>query len=192
MTIDELIKRLEIAKSEYGGRTKIRIFSCGLEEVENAYFTNGSDPDDRDMNDTSITLVGNYNDQHITECLENLEFGDVEVEEVPKVKTKGLRDDYYQGCYYDLDTKTWTLGETMPLRKLLDCWWNSVNVDGNICYKNAYLEDAEYELDELKEEDLDKLVKVADEWDEDGDGYPTISAEFVEEEKKHFSISKKI
>lgn len=95
-------------------------------------------------------------------------------------RTHGLRDDYYQGCYYDLEAKSWTIGEIMPLRKLLDCWWNRVDVEGNACYKNAYLEDEEYSIGELSNSDLDRLVKVSDEYDLDSDGYPTVSAEFID------------
>ena len=95
-------------------------------------------------------------------------------------RTHGLRDDYYQGCYYDLETKLWALGETMPLRELLDCWWNIVYVDDNACYKNAYLEDEEYSIGDLSTSDLDRLVKVSNEYDFDLDGYPTVSAEFID------------
>ena len=95
-------------------------------------------------------------------------------------RTHGLRDDYYQGCYYDLDTKLWTLDETMTLRELLDCWWNIVDIDGNACYKNAYLEDEEYSIGDLSTSDLDRLVKVSYEYDLDSDGYPIVSAEFID------------
>ena len=95
-------------------------------------------------------------------------------------RTHGLRDDYYQGCYYDLDTKLWTLDEIMTLRELLDCWWNRVDIDGNACYKNAYLEDEEYSIGDLSTSDLDRLVKVSYEYNLDSDGYPIVSAEFIE------------
>lgn len=99
------------------------------------------------------------------------------------VRTKGLREDYYKGCYYDMVTKESTLGGQMSLRELLDCWWNAVHIAGNCCYKNAYYEDGEYELGELDESDLDRLVKVAEEYSEDADGFPIISAYFVNEKE---------
>lgn len=96
------------------------------------------------------------------------------------VRTKGLREDYYNGCYHDLDNKTWTLGELMTLRELLDCWWNSVRIEGACCYRNAHYEDGEYELGDLDESDLDRLVRVAEDYDYDADGYPIVCAWFVE------------
>lgn len=98
------------------------------------------------------------------------------------VRTKGLREDYYAGCYYDMDTKECTLGEQMTLRELLDCWWNNVYIAGNCCYKNAYYQDGEYELDELKESDLDRVVEVAEDYNYDLDGYPIVDAKFVKGE----------
>lgn len=98
------------------------------------------------------------------------------------VRTQGLREDYYEGCYHNIDDKTWTLGEQMTLRELLDCWWNSVRIAGNSCYKNAYYEDSEYELGDLDESDLDRVVEVDDDYDYDADGYPIVYARFVEEE----------
>ena len=95
-------------------------------------------------------------------------------------RAHGLRDDYYQGCYYELEPKLCTLGETMTLRELLDYWWNRVDIDGNACYKNAYLEDEEYFIDDLSTSDLDRLVKVSDEHDFDSDNFPIVSANFVD------------
>lgn len=100
------------------------------------------------------------------------------------VRTKGLREDYYEGCYYNMETKESTLGKLMTLRELLDCWWNSVRIDGNVCYKNAYYEDGEYELDDLEESDLDRVVRVSDVYDHDLDGYPIVDVWFVEPKKE--------
>lgn len=100
------------------------------------------------------------------------------------VRTKGLREDYYKGCYFDIGSKDLSLGERMTLRELLDCWWNSVRIEGNCCYKNAYYEDGEYELGNLDESDLDRIVKVDEDYNFDGDGYPIVYARFVEEEEK--------
>ncbi len=94
------------------------------------------------------------------------------------VRSKGLREDYYEGCYYDMESKERTLGERMTLRDLLDCWWNSVRIAGNTCYRNAYYQDKEYELGDLDESDLDRIVRVADSYDYDFDGYPKVDAWF--------------
>lgn len=99
------------------------------------------------------------------------------------VRTKGLREDYYKGCYYDMETKKYTLGERMKLRELLDCWWNAVHIAGNCCYKNAYYEDNEYELDDLEESDLDRVVEVAGDYVYDADGFPVAYAEFVDDKQ---------
>ena len=100
------------------------------------------------------------------------------------VRTKGLREDYYEGCYHNIDDKTWTLGEQLTLRELLDCWWNSVRIAGTCCYKNAYYEHGEYELGNLNESDLDRIVEVDDDYDYDGDGYPIVYARFVDVEEE--------
>lgn len=77
-----------------------------------------------------------------------------------------------------------SLGQTMKLRDVLDLWWNSVRIDGHVCYKNAYEEDTEYELDGLTEADLDRFVDVSNEYDRDLDGYPIVYAWFVHTEDK--------
>jgi len=94
----------------------------------------------------------------------------------------GLRKDYFEHGYVLLtDAKLDSLGKTMKLRDLLDLWWNSVRIDDNICYKNAYEEDKEYELDNLTEADLDREVLVSYYCDVDGDGYPIVYAYFTDE-----------
>ena len=99
------------------------------------------------------------------------------------IRTKGLREDYYKGCYFDIGSKDLSLGGQMTLRELLDCWWNSVHIEGNDCYKNAYYEDSEYELGDLDESDLDRVVKVAEDYTYDADGYPIVAASFVDEKE---------
>jgi len=95
----------------------------------------------------------------------------------------GLRKDYFEHCYTLLtDAKKDSLGKVMKLRDLLDLWWNSVRINDNICYKNSYEEDDEYELDDLTEADLDREVLVSYYWDVDGDGYPIVYAHFMDEE----------
>ena len=69
------------------------------------------------------------------------------------------------------------IGETMTLRQVLDLWWNSVRIENNVCYKNAYEEDPEYHLDKLTEKDLDREVYVKG-WDTDLDGCPICFARF--------------
>lgn len=93
------------------------------------------------------------------------------------------RKGYYKGCYYDIEAKSWSCGETMTLKEVLDLWWNSVRIRNNktieLCYKTAYTCDEPYSLDTLPKSALKKLVKVDDEWDYDADGYPIVYAEFV-------------
>lgn len=72
--------------------------------------------------------------------------------------------------------------DNMTLRQVLDLWWNSVRIKGNICYKNAYEEDPEYELGDLTEKDLGRKVYVKG-WDTDEDGYPICFARFINEEE---------
>lgn len=91
---------------------------------------------------------------------------------------------YYRYCFKVMsDEKDDSLGATMTLRELLDCWWNCVHTDKGSCWKDAYYnkDGSMYTLNgSLTEKDLDKEVEVADEWDEDGDGYPIVSCKFVE------------
>jgi len=95
----------------------------------------------------------------------------------------GLRKDYFEHCYTLLTSaKKDSLGKVMKLRDLLDLWWNSVRIGDNICYKNSYEEDDEYELGNLTEADLDREVLVSYYWDVDGDGYPIVYAHFMDEE----------
>jgi len=95
------------------------------------------------------------------------------------------RKGYYKGCYTDIESKSWSCGETMVLKDALDLWWNSVRVrteDGVVlCYKNAYTCDEPYTIGDLPKSALAKLVKLDDSWDEDADGYPIVYAEFVSE-----------
>ena len=67
----------------------------------------------------------------------------------------------------------------MKLRDVLDLWWNSVRIDGNICYKNAYAYAPEYELDGLNTDDLERLVEVEHRYMLDYDGFPIVYANFV-------------
>lgn len=90
---------------------------------------------------------------------------------------------YYKNCqdYMNADKED-SLGQTMKLRDLLDCWWNCVHTDKGSCWKDAYYnqDGSMYTLSEgLCEEDLDRLVKVRNEYEEDGDGYPIVYCEFV-------------
>lgn len=88
-----------------------------------------------------------------------------------------------------------SLGETMKLKELLDCWWNSVRIEENgktmSFWKNSYEEDPEYticqdcEQTEAPKEYLERLVEVDDEWHFDLDGYPVVNATFVEEVKNN-------
>lgn len=98
---------------------------------------------------------------------------------------------YYEGCYNDIDEKYWSCNETMTVKEALDLWWNSVrirvpNKKGKgtttyICYKCAYTgKDGPYELDGLPKSVLNKMIALDDEYDEDGDGYPFVGAEFVD------------
>lgn len=101
---------------------------------------------------------------------------------------------YYKGCQvYMNDDKDNSLGETMKLRDLLDCWWNCVHTNKGTCWKDAYYnqDGSMYTLNgALTEEDLDKEVQVDDEWEEDGDGYPIVFCNFVEEDTIHtYNIS---
>lgn len=88
------------------------------------------------------------------------------------------RNGYYKGCYYDMDTKSKSLGETLTLKEVLDLWWNSVRVRTNggtkMCWKNAYTCDNAYELDGLSKSTLKKLVEVENYYDYDCDGYPIV------------------
>ncbi len=94
------------------------------------------------------------------------------------MKELRLRKGYYEGCYYDLSTKEWTINnDNITLKEALDCWWNSIRIDGNCVYKNAYTVDPIYELDTLTKKDLNRkiLIKYSD---EDGDGYPIAIAKW--------------
>lgn len=92
-----------------------------------------------------------------------------------------LRKDYEPHIYEIItrEKEDTIQNNDITLRQVLDAWWNSVRIDNNICYKNAYKEDGEYELGNLTEADLERKVFV-DFWDEDSDGYPICYAEFVD------------
>lgn len=91
----------------------------------------------------------------------------------------GLRKDWIERGYEVINIpKLESLGKTMKLKDLLDMWWNSVRVNGHVCYKNAYEEDPEYELDGLTKADLNRLVEVSTEYMLDLDGYPVVYANF--------------
>jgi len=94
----------------------------------------------------------------------------------------GYRKDYKDRIFEVLnETKLDCIGtDDMTLRQVLDLWWNSVRIGDNICYKNAYEEDPEYELGDLTEKDLDRKVYVKG-WDTDEDGYPICFARFEDE-----------
>ena len=98
---------------------------------------------------------------------------------------------YYEGCYRDIDEKWWSCGETMTLKEALDLWWNSVRIevpvnDGKekkiyVCYKCAYTDkDGPYELDGLPKSFLKEEIYLSQEYDEDADGYPYVTAVFVD------------
>ena len=99
-------------------------------------------------------------------------------------KSMGYRKDYKNRVFEVLnEEKLDCIGaDDMTLRQVLDCWWNSVRIEGNICYKNAYEEDPEYELDRLTPKDLDRKVYV-DSWDTDEDGYPICYARFDDDDE---------
>lgn len=97
-----------------------------------------------------------------------------------KVKKLRHRKRFYKGCYYDMDEKLWTVNNPdITLKDALDCWWNSVRIDKNIVYKNAYTCDVAYELDGLKQKDLKRKILITN-WDQDADGYPIAFAEFID------------
>lgn len=97
-----------------------------------------------------------------------------------KVQKLRHRKGFYKGCYYDMDEKYWTINNPdITLKKALDCWWNSIRIEGNTVYKNAYTCDASYELDGLKQKDLKRHILI-DHWDEDEDGYPIAFAKFID------------
>ena len=77
------------------------------------------------------------------------------------------------------DDKWDSLGETMPLRDVLDMGWNSVRVDNEYCCNKCC--DGSYELDGLEESALNRMITLADEYDEDGDGYPIVYARFEDD-----------
>lgn len=99
------------------------------------------------------------------------------------------RKGYYEHCFEVISTKSWTLGETITLKALLDEWWNEVIIDNPktgammFCYKNAYTCDPAYEDGgtgkALTRTLLNKQVKVAKDWEEDADGYPIVYARFI-------------
>lgn len=96
------------------------------------------------------------------------------------MKNFRYRIDYYKGCYYDLEIKEWSIGNpNITLKEALDCWWNSIRIEGNICYKNAYTCDPIYELDGLTKKDLKRKIWIFNRG-EDSDGYPIAYAKFVE------------
>lgn len=86
-----------------------------------------------------------------------------------------------------------SLGQTLTVKQALDKWWNSIRVhlpNGDIaliykCY------DGEYEVSEMrfisqargcnqKDEEILKMhIQLDDEYHEDGDGYPIIYANLV-------------
>lgn len=70
-----------------------------------------------------------------------------------------------------------SIGETMPLKKALNMWWNCVRLvfdnETYYCYKCC---DGEYELNGLDEAYLNVPVELEDDYDEDADGYPIIYA----------------
>lgn len=95
------------------------------------------------------------------------------------MKKLRLRKGYYKGCYFDMSEKEWTVNnDNITLKEALDCWWNSIRIDGNCVYKNAYTCDSIYELDNLKKSDLNRKIFI-NYWDYDGDGYPIAIARFT-------------
>ena len=90
-----------------------------------------------------------------------------------------LRSDYIDGIYNVLNKEKLesVRDPEMTLGKALDLYWNSVRIEGNICYKNCYTCDPEYDLDSLSEEDLDRKIWISS-YDLDEDGYPICFAEF--------------
>lgn len=82
------------------------------------------------------------------------------------------RKGYYRGCYYDLSSKEWTINNpNITLKEALDCWWNSIRIEGHCVYKNTYTNDPIYELDGLSNKDLKRKIFI-EYRDEDADGYP--------------------
>lgn len=94
------------------------------------------------------------------------------------------RKGYYKGCFTDIDSKIWVLGEVLTLKEVLDQWWNSVRCydievgERNLCcYKTAYTCDPAYvdfEGNPVSKKLLKTYVRVDDEYDEDSDGYPIV------------------
>ena len=93
-------------------------------------------------------------------------------------------------------------GKTMTVKELLDLGWNSIrlrwvndNIPTALLYKDC---DDEYCLDDeihnpLQEKVLDVVVKVADCYDEDVDGFPIVFCdEFVAKTESYESYYKKL
>lgn len=74
-----------------------------------------------------------------------------------------------------------SLGRTMKLKDALDLWWNSVRIGKHILYK--IFDESGYELDGLSEKSLNRLITLDDGYDEDGDGFPIVRAEFAKEKE---------
>lgn len=77
--------------------------------------------------------------------------------------------------YEYMTNEKWdSLGETMTLQEACDLGWNSIRVRtrGNTkcCYR---CDDGDYVLDGLTKE---TVIKLDDEYDDDGDGYPIVFA----------------
>ena len=84
-----------------------------------------------------------------------------------------VEDERYQ--YSIMTNAKWeTLDCELTLRELLSVYWNSVR----------NLKDNEYpilwDIEDAPQEDLDRLVKTKDHYEEDGDGYPIIYYEFID------------
>lgn len=94
-----------------------------------------------------------------------------------------LRKDYFEGAYETLTAaKLKSIQQQgITLKSALDLWWNSVRIDDNICYKTAYVNEPVYELGNLSDADLDRLI-IIDHYDYDADGYPICFAEFINDE----------
>ncbi len=100
------------------------------------------------------------------------------------------REGWYDGVQEDINKKKrQSLGKTLTLKSLLDCWWNSVRLNGNIIFKNTYTCDPEYAMygadcgqyDISSDKDLlYSLVETDDYCDFDSDGYPIVFANNVD------------
>lgn len=111
-------------------------------------------------------------------------------DEEDEVEYDSFGDDYEEfGDNKDVYSEvSWSkfnsLGQTMTLKDALDLWWNSVRIGDKGYFKSFENSYEDFEGNELDDNLLNRKIKLNDEFDEDSDGYPIVSAIFVDEPLK--------